>query len=273
MSEGSTTSVRFDLTGKVALVTGGTRGVGRSIAQGFLDAGAEVVICARNAPATLPTVASGREGDGPGRVGREAVFMSGDVRDWDEVRRVVSYAVERFGGLDVVVNNAGGSPPTPSATASPRFSAAIVTLNLLAPLYMTQCANEVMQAQSGGGSVINISSLSGMRPSPGTAAYGASKAGLINLTQSLAAEFAPKVRVNCVTAGALATEELVQQYGGDAYLEAVAATVPLGRIGRPDDVAAACLFLASDAASFVTGSNLVVHGGGDNPPIVDPEGV
>ena len=272
MSEGALSSVRFDLTGKVALVTGGTRGVGRSIAQAFLDAGAEVVICARNAPATLPTVASSRDEDGPGQVGREAVFMSGDVRDWDEVRRVVGYTVERFGRLDVVVNNAGGSPPTPSATASPRFSSAIVTLNLLAPLYMTQVANEVMQGQDGGGSVINITSLSGMRPSPGTAAYGAAKAGLINLTQSLAVEFAPQVRVNCVTGGALATEEIVQQYG-EGYLRAIVDTVPLGRIGRPDDVAAACLFLASDAASFVTGSNLVVHGGGDNPPIVDPEGV
>jgi NAD(P)-dependent dehydrogenase (short-subunit alcohol dehydrogenase family) len=247
--------VEFDLTGRVALVTGGTRGVGRGITESFLGSGAEVMICARNAPEALPAAR-----------GREAAFMTADVRDWDSVGSVISQVVERFGRLDVVVNNAGGSPPAATASASPRFSSAIITLNLIAPLLMAQRANEVMQQQESGGVVINISSLSGMRPSPGTAAYGAAKAGLINLTESLAVEFAPKVRVNCVTAGALDTPELHHQYGGDAYFSAVAATIPLGRMGRPDDIAQACLFLASDAATFVTGSNLVVHGGGDSPP-------
>ncbi|MGH9213614.1 MAG: SDR family oxidoreductase [Acidimicrobiales bacterium] len=245
----------FDLGGKVVLVTGGTRGVGRAIADAFLVAGANVVICARNGPDTLPSVG-----------GRTAAFATADVRDWDSIGTLMSTVLNEYGGLDVVVNNAGGSPPAAAATASPRFSTAIVTLNLVAPLLVAQRANEIMQAQDAGGVVINVSSLSGMRPSPGTAAYGAAKAGLINLTQSLAVEFAPKVRVNCVTAGALDTPELHHQYGGDAYFEAVAATVPLGRMGRPEDIASACLFLASDAASFVTGSNLVVHGGGDAPP-------
>jgi NAD(P)-dependent dehydrogenase (short-subunit alcohol dehydrogenase family) len=288
--------VEFDLSGKVALVTGGTRGVGRGIAEAFLSAGADVVICARNEPAVLPrtTTRSGAAvgahgGDGGGDDGgdggsdaepgagadpgavREATFLPVDVRDWDEIGQVIGQTVERFGRLDVVVNNAGGAPPASAATASPRFSAAIVNLNLLAPLLMTQRANEVMQDQAEGGSIINISSLNGMRPSPGTAAYGAAKAGLINLTTSLAVEFAPKVRVNCVTAGALATEELYQQYGGDAYFAKVAATVPLGRMGTPADVAQACLFLASDAALFVTGTNLVVHGGGDDPPPAEPD--
>jgi NAD(P)-dependent dehydrogenase (short-subunit alcohol dehydrogenase family) len=116
--------------------------------------------------------------------------------------------------------------------------------------------------------VLNISSLCGMRPSPTTAAYGAAKAGLLNLTESLAMEFAPKVRVNCVTAGALETEELHEKFGGDSYFDAIRATVPLGRMGNPDDVAKACLFLASDQATFITGSNLVVHGGGDHPPLM-----
>ena len=156
---------------------------------------------------------------------------------------------------------------------SPRFVAAIITLNLVAPFVVSQRANEVMQKQPEGGSIINISSLCGLRPSPGTAAYGAAKAGLINLTESLAVEFAPKVRVNCVTAGALETDELHNAYGGDAYFEAVAATVPLGRMGRPPDVAKACLFLASEAASFITGANLLVHGGGDDPPPVTGERV
>lgn len=254
--------VDFDLSGRVALVTGGSRGVGRGIAEAFLAAGAEVVVCARNAPAKMPTSPPGD---------REAVFVGADVRDWDEIGQVVATTVERFGRLDVAVNNAGGSPPASAATASPRFSRAILELNLLAPLLVTQRANEVMQTQDGGGCVVNISSLTGMRPSPGTAAYGAAKAGLINLTESLAVEYAPKVRVNCVTAGALATEELHQQYGGDAYVDKVAATVPLGRIGTPADVAQACLFLVSDAAGFITGSNLVVHGGGDDPPPAEPD--
>jgi NAD(P)-dependent dehydrogenase (short-subunit alcohol dehydrogenase family) len=254
--------VDFDLSGRVALVTGGSRGVGRGIAEAFLAAGAEVVVCARNAPARMPISPSGD---------REAVFVGADVRDWDEIGQVVATTVERFGRLDVAVNNAGGSPPASAATASPRFSRAILELNLLAPLLVTQRANEVMQTQDGGGCVVNISSLTGMRPSPGTAAYGAAKAGLINLTESLAVEYAPKVRVNCVTAGALATEELHQQYGGDAYVDKVAATVPLGRIGTPADVAQACLFLVSDAAGFITGSNLVVHGGGDDPPPAEPD--
>jgi NAD(P)-dependent dehydrogenase (short-subunit alcohol dehydrogenase family) len=262
--------VEFDLSGKVALVTGGTRGVGRGIAEAFLAAGAEVVICARNAPAALPSTSGSASGPGEPR---QAIFLPVDVRDWEEIGQVIAETVSRFGRLDVVVNNAGGAPPAAAATASPRFSTAIITLNLLAPLLVTQRANEVMQTQPDGGSIINISSLCGMRPSPGTAAYGAAKAGLINLTQSLAVEFAPKVRVNCVTAGALATEELHQQYGGDTYFERVAATVPLGRMGTPADVAQACLFLASEGASFITGANLVVHGGGDDPPPAEPDPV
>jgi NAD(P)-dependent dehydrogenase (short-subunit alcohol dehydrogenase family) len=252
--------VHFDLRGKVALVTGGTRGVGKAIAEAMLGAGADVVVCARNAPATLAAAD-----------GREALFVSTDVRDWDSIGNAVTTTIEHFGGLDIAINNAGGSPPAAAATASPRFSAAIITLNLTAPLLVAQRANEVMQAQVDGGTIINISSLTGMRPSPGTAAYGAAKAGLINLTESLAVEFAPKVRVNCVTAGALQTEELYQQYGGDMYFEAVAKTVPLGRMGRPEDVAQACMFLASDQASFINGANLVIHGGGDDPPPAEPD--
>ena len=252
--------VQFDLSGKVALVTGGTRGVGRGIAEAFLAAGAEVIVCARNAPARPPSFED-----------REATFLATDVRDWDDIGRAVAVAVGRYGQLDAVVNNAGGSPPAAAATASPRFSSAIITLNLISPLLVTQRANEVMQDQETGGSIVNIASLSGMRPSPGTAAYGAAKAGLINLTESLAAEFAPKVRVNCVTAGAIATEELHQRFGGDMYFDAVAKTVPMGRMGTPADVAQACLFLVSDAASFVTGANLVVHGGGDDPPPAEPD--
>lgn len=246
-------SIAYDMSGappKVVLVTGGTRGLGQGIANAFREAGAEVAVCGRNAPENQDA--------GP-------LFLQADVRDWDSIGELIDGVIARFGRLDVLINNAGGSPPVNAATVSPRFSVGIITLNLIAPLLVGQRANEVMQGQDEGGTIINISSLCGLRPSPGTAAYGAAKAGLINLTTSLAVEFAPKVRVNCVTAGALATEQLREQYGDD-YVKAVADTVPLGRMGEPRDVAQACLFLASESAAFVTGANLVVHGGGDDPP-------
>jgi len=173
----------LDFRGKVVLVTGGGKGAGRGITQRFLDGGAEVVICGRETPESLPAGA-----------GREAVFLPCDLRDVEQSGRLIDAIVERFGRLDVLVNNAGGSPNADAASASPRFSEAIIRLNLLAPLNLCQQANRVMQAQDGGGAIINICSVSAVRPSPGTAAYGAAKAGLLNLTRSLAVEWAPKVR-------------------------------------------------------------------------------
>ena len=245
--------IALDFTGSTVLVTGGTRGIGLGIAAEFLDTGAEVVVCGRHAPEVLPEAG-----------GRSAVFIEADVRDADSVGRLVEAVVERCGGLDVVVNNAGGSPPADAATASPRFSAAIIELNLTAALHVGRAANAVMQAGEGG-SIVNVGSVSGLRPSPGTAAYGAAKAGLINLTRSLAVEWAPKVRVNCVSPGLIRTELAEMHYGDAEGEERVAATVPLGRLATPADVALACLFLASPLASYVSGANLVVDGGGERP--------
>jgi NAD(P)-dependent dehydrogenase (short-subunit alcohol dehydrogenase family) len=242
------------MVGKVVIVTGGGKGVGRGITSRFLEAGADVVICGRTEPAALPAV----EARGP-------VFVAADVRNVDDVDRVVRTALERFGRLDILVNNAGGAPPADAATASPRFSEAIIQLNLIAPLNFAQRANAVMQTQPDGGAIINIASVSGMRPSPGTAAYGAAKAGLLNLTQTLAVEWAPRVRVNAVAAGMIRTEQAHLHYGDETGIAAVAATVPLGRLGAPRDVGDACLFLASPLASYVSGATLVVHGGGECP--------
>ena len=235
---------------RVVLVTGGARGIGRGIAERFLADGACVVICGRTSP--------------PSPLG-DAVFFQADVRDAEACAAVVQATVDRFGRLDVLVNNAGGSPAADAGTASPRFSTAIVTLNLLAPLHLAQRANAVMQGQDAGGVIINVASVSGTRPSPGTAAYGAAKAGLLNLTQSLAVEWAPKVRINAVTPGPVLTEQAQLHYGDEQGVAAVDATVPMRRMATPRDVAEACFFLASGSAVYVTGANILVHGGGERP--------
>jgi len=251
----------LDMSGKVVIVTGGGRGVGRGISSRFLEAGAEVVICGRNQPEELPAAGE-----------RRAHFVVADIREVAQIERVVSTATERFGRLDVLVNNAGGSPEADAATASPRFSAAILNLNLAAPLNFAQQANGVMQEQEEGGSIINIASVSGIRPSPGTAAYGAAKAGLLSLTQTLAVEWAPKVRVNAVTAGMIRTEQAHLHYGDETGVAAVGATVPLGRLGAPREVGDACLFLASPLASYISGASILLHGGGERPAYLGAAG-
>jgi len=248
----------LDFRGKVVLVTGGGKGAGRGITQRFLDGGAEVVICGREAPGSLPATA-----------GREAVFLPCDLRDVEQSGQLIDTIVERFGRLDVLVNNAGGSPNADATSASPRFSEAIIRLNLLAPLNLCQQANRVMQAQDGGGAIINICSVSAVRPSPGTAAYGAAKAGLLNLTRSLAVEWAPKVRVNAVTAGLILTEQAALHYGDQAGIARVAATIPLQRLAAPEDIGDTCLYLASPLARYVSGADITVHGGGERPAFLD----
>ena len=247
-----------DYAGRAVIVTGGTRGIGAEIARAFLRAGAQVLICGRTDPADAAALP--RDGR------RAARFTRADVRDPDQARKLVGEAVERFGRLDVMVSNAGGSPSAAAATASPRFHAKDIELNLIAPFYVAQSANDVMQGQHDGGSIIMIGSVSGVRPSPGTAAYGAAKAGLHHLATSLAVEWAPKVRVNVVVPGPVATETAAAAHYADAGgAEAVAGTVPLGRLAEPGDVADACLFLASPQASYVSGAALLLHGGGEWP--------
>jgi NAD(P)-dependent dehydrogenase (short-subunit alcohol dehydrogenase family) len=244
------TQPTYDFSERVVVVTGGTRGVGAGIVAAFVSAGAHVLTCGRHEAKV----------DG-------ALFTTADVRQPAEAEKVIAKAVEHFGRLDILVNNAGGAPYAPAAGASPHFVEAVVALNLLAPLWCAQSAHKVMTVQEDGGSIINITSVSALRPSPGASVYGAAKAGLVNLSMSLAVEWAPQVRVNCVSGGLLDTGD-DEFYGGPAAKERVAATVPLGRLGTPDDVAGACLFLSSPAASYISGANLVVHGGGEPPPFL-----
>jgi NAD(P)-dependent dehydrogenase (short-subunit alcohol dehydrogenase family) len=242
------------LSGLRVIVTGGTRGIGAGIAKGFLRTGAQVMVCARNEPASPPATD-----------GRTASFTRADVRDPEQTRQLIEVGVNLFGGVDVVISNAGGSPPVAAATASPRFHAKVIELNLIAPLHVAQAANAVMQEQPGGGSIIMIGSVSGTRPSPGTAAYGAAKAGLHHLVTSLAIEWAPRVRVNTVVPGFVTTEASLPHYGDTGVMAAIAAGVPLRRMATPEDVACACQFLASPQASYVSGSSLTLHGGGEPP--------
>jgi NAD(P)-dependent dehydrogenase (short-subunit alcohol dehydrogenase family) len=245
-------ALRFD--DQVVIVTGGCRGIGRGIAQRFADAGARVAICCRNEPDDLP--------DG-------WLFVAADIREPEQIDAVIAAARDRFGRVDVLVNNAGGAPPADTATASPRFTAGIIALNLTSALVFAQRANVVMQEQAEGGSIINIASVSGVRPSPNSAAYGAAKAGLINATQTMAVEFAPKVRVNAVVVGLVVTEQAHLFYGDEAGIAAVGATVPLGRMADPSDIADVCLFLASPLARYVSGAQILAHGGGEKPAYMD----
>jgi NAD(P)-dependent dehydrogenase (short-subunit alcohol dehydrogenase family) len=239
-------ALTIDLAGHVALVTGGARGVGAGIVDRLLAAGATVAIAGRTAPDALP--------DG-------VTFHAADVRVADDCAALASAVLDAHGRLDLLVNNAGGSPSVAAAEASPRFSTRIVELNLLSALHLSTAARPALAEARG--SIVNITSLSGQRPSPGTAAYGAAKAGLLNLTRTLAMEWAPEVRVNAVSAGMVRTELFDDYYGGPEGAAAAEATIPMGRAARPSEVGDAVAFLASPLAAYVTGADLAVHGGGE----------
>jgi len=240
--------INLALHGRVVLVTGGVRGVGAGISAVFAAQGATVVTCARRPVEGLPYE-----------------FHSCDVRDDDSVKALIETVVAKHGRLDVVVNNAGGSPYVLAADSSAKFSTKILELNLLGPLSVSTHANAVMQNQPQGGSIVNIASVSGRRPTPGTVAYGAAKAGMESITSTLAVEWAPKVRVNSVVVGMVETEQSELFYGDADSVAAISANVPLGRLAKPADVGWAAAFLACDAASYISGASLEVHGGGEPP--------
>jgi NAD(P)-dependent dehydrogenase (short-subunit alcohol dehydrogenase family) len=238
-------ALAVDLSGRVAVVTGGTRGIGLGVTRALIEAGARVVTCSRSDVEPVP-----------GTTHRVC-----DVRDPEAVQALVG-SLDR---LDILVNNAGGAPAADAATASPRFHDKVVGLNLLAPLVCAQAANAVMQQQDSGGAIVNISSVSAHRPAPTIAAYGAAKAGLDSLTTSLAMEWAPRVRVNSIDVGLCRTEQTDDHYGDDASVAAIEGTIPLGRMARPEEVGNVAAFLASDLASYVSGAIVACHGGGETP--------
>jgi NAD(P)-dependent dehydrogenase (short-subunit alcohol dehydrogenase family) len=197
--------------------------------------------------------------------GGRALALEADVTDQGQAVAAVARAAEVLGRLDTVVNNAGGTPYKLAADATPNFHAKITELNMLAPLLVSQEAYRIMERQPSDGSIVMVSSVSGRRPSPGSAAYGAAKAGLDSLVASLAVEWAPKVRVNSVVVGMVETEQSHLHYGDAEGIAAVGQTIPMGRLASPEEIGNCAAFLASPLSSYVTGAALLVHGGGERP--------
>jgi NAD(P)-dependent dehydrogenase (short-subunit alcohol dehydrogenase family) len=246
---------KFDIAKRTAIVTGGNVGIGAAIARMFLEAGASVVTCSRR-DYPSPPAAEGLEG-----VSDRIVHMTCDVREPDQIDAVVQTAKDTFGSVDVLVNNAGGSPGAAAATASPRFFAAVIAINLTGLMTFSQRANAVMQEQSDGGTIINISSVAGVLAAPFSAAYGAAKAGVINVTRSLAVEWGPKVRVNCIAPGLILTEGADYLAPTEQAKADIAAQIPVRRIGLPEDIADVVHFLSSPAARYINAETIVVDGG------------
>jgi 7-alpha-hydroxysteroid dehydrogenase len=244
----------FRLTDRVAIVTGAGRGLGAAIATGFAEAGADVVICART-QAQLDDVSQAVTG-----AGRRAVALRLDAADPETPRALVEAAKTEFGRLDIIVNNVGGTMPKPFLDTSPRFLSEAFAFNVTTAFRLTQEATPLLLG-SPGGSVINITSTMGRVRDRGYVAYGTAKAALIHLTRLLAADLAPRVRVNAISPGSIATSALEIVSGSDELRAELESKTPLARIGVPTDIAAAALYLASDAASYVTGKVLDVDGG------------
>jgi 7-alpha-hydroxysteroid dehydrogenase len=255
---------RFGVTDRTAVVTGAGLGIGRGIALGLAEAGADVVLAARTR-SDLEEVATSVRG-----LGRRALVVPTDVTEEGQCRALLDAAVAEFGRLDILVNNAGGAMPRAALDTSEGFMARTFAFNVTAPLTLTKLAARHMVDTTGHGAVVNISSRSASMTQPMFVAYGAAKAALDRLTQNMAAELAPRVRINALDVGGVATRSLDIVLTDDELRRQFLAGTPMGRPGEPEDIACAVLYLASDASSWVTGKVFEIDGGTEAPAMVVP---
>ena len=252
MSAGQT---QFDFSDQTVVVTGGSRGIGREICEAFAAAGARVFTCSRRPPEKPYS--------------SDAITCESiDVRDPEATAAWLARCAEPDGGIDVLVNNAGGAPPTDAGNVAPKLINKILELNLNAPLILSSQVHEHMTGREHAGSIVNIVSISSHRPTPTGFAYGAAKAGLMNATSSLAVEWGGDVRVNSVVCGLVETELSGDHYGDADAKKAITDSIPAGRFARGEEVAHAVLFLAARDSSYVSGAALEVYGGGEWPPTI-----
>lgn len=244
----------FRLDGKVAVITGAGKGIGAAIARAFAEAGADVVIGART-EADLKQVAKSVEA-----FGRRAVVVPTNVLEYDQLQNLADAAISTFGKIDILVNNAGGFPPKPVAQTTAKEFEGAFRFNVGTAFEMSRICAPLMVETTDGGSILNISSIAGHKPTPCFSAYGTAKGALSFLTQELAQEFAPKIRVNAIAVGSTKTDALNTVLTPEIEQTMVDLT-PMGRLGEVEDIAMGALYLCSPAASYVTGDILGVNGG------------